>query len=169
MQPFGCNRYGPKIGGCAPLGRGTGSPSSTMWQGPKPTYAKFHLDPSDHLATIHQRYRQDTGQTGHTGRADRQRGQQSDNIGQTVLQTVAQKLHFSRSITSTISAWSSKLMVDYDSMVPTLQLVKARVLNLLPSKLSRDFKLCRMSILHNFQRAIFPCCLMLESRGRVCW
>jgi len=36
--------------------------------------AKFHLDPSNHLATVHQRYRQDR-QTGQT----------------TVLQTVAQK------------------------------------------------------------------------------
>jgi len=43
-------------------------------------HAKFHLDPSNRLATIHQRYRQ-TGQ-------DRQR---SDSIGRTVLQTVAPK------------------------------------------------------------------------------
>jgi len=39
--------------------------------------AKFHLDPSNHLATIHQRYRQT--------------GQWSDSIGRTVLQMVAQK------------------------------------------------------------------------------
>jgi len=32
------------------------------------------------------------------------------------------KLHFSRSISSTISACSSKLMVDHDSMGPGLQL-----------------------------------------------
>jgi len=39
IQPFGCNRHGPKIGGgCAPfLGRGPGYPSSTMWPGPRPT------------------------------------------------------------------------------------------------------------------------------------
>jgi len=38
IQPFGCNRYGPKIGGSAPLwGRGAGSPSKTMWPGPRPT------------------------------------------------------------------------------------------------------------------------------------
>jgi len=43
-------------------------------------HAKFHLDPSNRLATMHQRYRQ-----------DRQTGQRSDSIGQTVLQTVAQK------------------------------------------------------------------------------
>ena len=41
---------------------------------------KFHLDPSNRLATIHQRYRQ-----------DRQTGQRSDSRGQTVLQMVAQK------------------------------------------------------------------------------
>jgi len=42
--------------------------------------AKFNIDPSNRLATIHQRYRQ-----------DRQTGQRSDSIGRTVLQTVAQK------------------------------------------------------------------------------
>jgi len=39
--------------------------------------AKFHFDPSNCLATIHQRYRQDR--------------QRSDSIGRTVLQTIAQK------------------------------------------------------------------------------
>jgi len=35
IQPFGHNKNGPKIGGSAPfLGRGAGSPSSTMWPGP---------------------------------------------------------------------------------------------------------------------------------------
>ena len=38
MQPFGRNRYGPKIGGCAPLGGRAGFPSNTMWSGPSPTY-----------------------------------------------------------------------------------------------------------------------------------
>ena len=67
---------------------GAGSPSNTMWPGPAKAYlhAKFHLDPSNSLATIHQRYRQD--RTGQTGQTERQR---SDSIGQTVLQTVAQK------------------------------------------------------------------------------
>jgi len=50
--------------------------------------AKFHLDPLNRLATIHQRHRQDRRQTGQTDRQDRQR---SDSIGRTVLQTVAQK------------------------------------------------------------------------------
>jgi len=44
-------------------------------------HAKFHLDPSNCLATVYQRHRQD--------RQDR-RGQRSDSIGRTVLQTVAQ-------------------------------------------------------------------------------
>jgi len=41
---------------------------------------KFHLDPSNRLATVHECYRQ----------TDRQR---TDSIGQTVLQTVAQQLY----------------------------------------------------------------------------
>ena len=47
---------------------------------------KFHLDPSNCSATIHQRYRRTDRQT--TGQKDRQR---PDSIGRTVLQTVAQK------------------------------------------------------------------------------
>ena len=43
-------------------------------------HAKFHLDPSNRLATVHKRHKQD--------RTDIQR---SDSIGQTVLQMVAQK------------------------------------------------------------------------------
>ena len=43
-------------------------------------HAKFHLDPSNRLETVHQCYRQ-----------DRTDGQRSDSIGWTVLQTVAQK------------------------------------------------------------------------------
>ena len=84
MQPFGPNGYGLKIGGCAPLGEGELGPHLTQCgQGrglPAVLHAKFHLDPSNRLATIHQRYRQ-------TGQTDRQR---SDSIGRTVLQTVAQ-------------------------------------------------------------------------------
>ena len=41
---------------------------------------KFHLDPSNRLATVHQRHRQ-TDRT----------GQRSDSTGRTVLQTVAQQ------------------------------------------------------------------------------
>jgi len=42
-------------------------------------------------------------------------------------------------------------MVDYDSVGPSLQLALARFLNFLLTKLSRDFKLCGMSILQDFQ------------------
>ena len=48
-----------------------------------PVHAKFRLDPSNRLATVHERHKQ-------TDRTDRQR---TDNIGRTVLQTVAQKLN----------------------------------------------------------------------------
>ena len=51
MQPFGRNRYGPKIGG--------GELGLHLTQcGEAEAYlrAKFHLDPSNRLATIHQRY-----------------------------------------------------------------------------------------------------------------
>jgi len=57
MQLFGNNRHRLKIGGCATFGgREAGSPSNTMWPGPRPT--KWHLDPSNLLATIQQRHRQ---------------------------------------------------------------------------------------------------------------
>jgi len=79
------------------------------------------------------------------------------------------KLHYSRSISSAILVWSSKLMVDYDNMGLSLQLVGAQFFNFLPSNLSRDFKLRGMYTLHDFQRAIFPYCLKLESHARVCW
>jgi len=60
-------------------------------------------------------------------------------------------------------------MVDYNNVGPSLQFFGARFLNFLLSKLSRDFKLRGMSILQDFQRAIFLYCLRLESRGWVCW
>jgi len=60
-------------------------------------------------------------------------------------------------------------MVDDDNMGPSLQLVGARFLNILLRKLTRDFKLHRMSILHKFQRATFPYCLRLQSHGQVRW
>jgi len=50
-------------------------------------HANFHLDPSNRLATMHERHRQ-TDRTGQD-RTDRQR---TDSIGRTDLQTVAQKL-----------------------------------------------------------------------------
>jgi len=37
-RPFGYNKHGPKIGGCAPFWGGeAGSSSSTMWPEPRPT------------------------------------------------------------------------------------------------------------------------------------
>jgi len=48
-------------------------------------HAEFHIDPSNRLARIHQRYRQ-------TAQEYRQERQSSDSIGRTVLQTVTQIL-----------------------------------------------------------------------------
>ena len=54
-------------------------------------HAKFHLDPSNRLATVHELHRQD--------RPDRQTDRQrSDSIGRTVLQTAAQKEHVDRGL-----------------------------------------------------------------------
>ena len=70
IQLLGHNRHEPKTGGLmhpavspqekwaenrgalpTVLGRGAGSPFSTMWPGPRPTFhAKCHLDPCSHLA-----------------------------------------------------------------------------------------------------------------------
>ena len=47
-------------------------------------HAKFHIDPSNRLATVHERHRQ-------TGQTDRQDRQRTDSIGRSVLQTVAQE------------------------------------------------------------------------------
>ena len=60
----------------------------------------------------------------------------------------SKKLYFSRSVLPAILARSSKLMVDYDSMGPILQLVRAWFLNFLPGKLSGEFKLCGIPIFH---------------------
>jgi len=85
MATFGHNRHGPKIVeglGHFLGGGGAGFPFNTMWPlAGVEAYlrAKFHLDPSNRLATIYQRYRQ-----------DRQTGQLFEGIGRTVLQTVVQ-------------------------------------------------------------------------------
>jgi len=67
MQPFDRNRYGPKIGSCAPapLGKGDLGPRLTQCARVEAyLHAKFHLDPSNRLAKVHecQCHRQ-TGQT----------------------------------------------------------------------------------------------------------
>jgi len=53
-------------------------------------------------------------------------------------------------------------------MGPGLQLVGARFSNFLPGKLSREFKLRRMSIVHGIQIAIFRYCIILQSHGWAC-
>ena len=101
-QPFGHNRHGPWIirtkakpapknfecrGCCAPFRGGSCIPIlHSVARAETYPHAKFHLDLSNRLATVHQRHRQ-TGQD----RTDRQTGQWSNRIGRTVLQTVAQK------------------------------------------------------------------------------
>ena len=45
-------------------GRGAGSPSSRMWPGTRPTCTPIHLDPSNRLATVHERHRQDRTDNG---------------------------------------------------------------------------------------------------------
>jgi len=98
--PFGHNRHWPKSGGCCAFPRkghsnpnfsanvccalsveAAGSPSSSVAWAEAYLCTKWYPDPSNHLATIHQRYRQ-TGQT----------GQRTRSISRTVTcLTVAQK------------------------------------------------------------------------------
>ena len=53
MQPFGRNRYGPKIGGSVPFGEGERGPHLTHKVAWAEAYlhTKWHLDPCSHLAT----------------------------------------------------------------------------------------------------------------------
>jgi len=46
-------------------------------------------------------------------------------------------------------------MVDNDTMIRGLQLVGVWFSNFFPRKLSREFKLCRMSIFHEIQMTVF--------------
>jgi len=56
--------WGQNWGLCPFWGGGAGSPSNTLWPRPRLyLHAKFHLDPSSRLATIHQRHRQTYRQT----------------------------------------------------------------------------------------------------------
>ena len=81
MQPLGHNRYGPKTGGFAPSGEEELGPDLKHNVARADAYllAKFHLDPSNYLATVQQRYRHTDRQTNKTGR------QRSDSIGRTVF------------------------------------------------------------------------------------
>jgi len=84
MQPFGRKRYGAKIGCVYPFGGGELCPHLTQCgQGEAYLHAKFRLDPSNRLATVHERHRQTDRQTDRTGQTARQR---TDSIGRTVLQ-----------------------------------------------------------------------------------
>jgi len=56
-------------------------------------------------------------------------------------------------------------MIDLDSNGPVLQLFGARFSNFLLGKLSREFKLRRVSIFHEIQMAIFRYCVTLQSYG----
>ena len=86
MQPFGRNRCVLKIGGLCPFEGGGASPHLTQCARAEAYLpAKFHLDPSNRLATVHERHRQDR--------------QRTDSIVRTVLQTVAQKAYVTCTIT----------------------------------------------------------------------
>jgi len=63
-------------------------------------HAEFHLDPSNRLATVHERHRQNR----QTDRQDRQR---TDSIGRTDLQTVSQKVK-EHNIIATIKPYVKK-------------------------------------------------------------
>ena len=73
------------------------------------------------------------------------------------------KLHFSRSISFAVLTWSSKLMVGGNSMGPGLHLIGAQFSNFLLEKLSQEFKLRKMLIFHEIQKAIFRYCVTLQS------
>jgi len=60
-------------------------------------------------------------------------------------------------------------MVDDDGIGPSLQLIGARFSNFLLRKLSQEFKRHEISILHEFQTAIFPYCLTIESNSWAVW
>ena len=63
IQLSGHNEHGPKIGGLCPFLGELGPHRTQCDQGPglPPCRIKFHLNPSNRLATMYQRYRQ-TGQ-----------------------------------------------------------------------------------------------------------
>ena len=80
---------GPTVGGrgcCAPMHGGAEFPPNTVAWTEAYIHTKWHPNPSNRLATIHQRYRQ-------TDMTDRETDrQQSDSTGRTVLQTVDHKM-----------------------------------------------------------------------------
>jgi len=84
IQPFG--QTWAEIWGLCPFRESCVPISHNVAAAEAYLHAKFHLDPSSRLATIHRRCRQADRQTGQTE-------QRSGSIGRTVLQTVAQKNH----------------------------------------------------------------------------
>jgi len=60
-------------------------------------------------------------------------------------------------------------MVDRNSMALSLQLVGDQFSSFLLRKLSQEFRLHEISILHKFQMAIFRYCLTIESHGWASW
>ena len=77
------------------------------------------------------------------------------------------KSHFSRSISFSIFAWSSKVTDGSDSysIGPGLQFVRAQFRNFIQGQLSREFKLRRMPIFYDIQMTIFRQCVRLQSDG----
>jgi len=88
-----------------PFGEGKLGPHVTQYVQGRGLPAKFHVDRSNHLATVHQRHKQDSQTDRQT---DRQERQQSDSIGRTVLQTVVQKLL--RCYVLGVPSWTRQLM-----------------------------------------------------------
>jgi len=76
-----------KLGAVTHWGGKAESPSNNVARAEAYLHPKFHIDSSSRLATVHQRFGEDRTDK----QTDRQTGQRSDNIGRTVLQTVAQK------------------------------------------------------------------------------
>ena len=64
-------------------------------------------------------------------------------------------MYISTYISSATFAWSSKLMVDIDSMGPGLQLLGGQFSNFLLGKVSLEFKLHGMSIFRDIQMATY--------------
>jgi len=159
MQPFGRNAYGPKIGGLCPCGEGELDPHLTQCGQGRGLYlhAKFHLDPSNRLATVHERYRQTGRQTGQTG-------QRTDSIGRTVLQTVAQKPRYiSNSITDRRKIWHNmfaKFGTLTDSVLSTSSLSNCN------RKLIRDVN---SHHLENFNDIIITQPIVRFARNLVFW
>jgi len=82
-------------------------------------HAKFCLDPSNCLATVHERHRQ----TDRTGQTDRQ---WTDSIGRTVLQMVAQKLEASVHLSVPQSQRASSLYPATDCAAATNIIIRCQ-------------------------------------------